>query len=225
MPEPVVLTRGLGKRYGHRSALTDLDLSVGPGETWAVFGRNGAGKSTLIRLLAGLAGPTTGIARIRGGDPREAGVRSCLGLVTHQTFLLGDLTVEENLTTWCRLQGLPPERDRVEEWIRRVGLEDFRRERAGTLSRGQAQRLTLARALLPKPTVLLLDEPFTGLDLQGVAFLEELIRGGEQTTILVTHDVEAGRGLADHILLLKGGRDVYAGEAGALDTGEIRERF
>lgn len=225
MAEPVVTARGLGKRFGHRSALSDLDLTVGRGETWAVLGRNGAGKSTLLRLMAGLAAPTTGVVRIHGGDPRKAGVRRALGIVTHQTFLLGDLTVEENLRLWCRLHGMPGEADRVSEWIGRVGLDDYRRERASILSRGQAQRLTLARALLPGPDLLLLDEPFTGLDVDGVAFMKEVIRQGERTTILVTHDVEAGRDLADHMLLLKGGRNVYSGEAGALGPGEIRERF
>lgn len=225
MTEPVVTTRGLGKRYDHRFALSDLDLTVGRGETWAVFGRNGAGKSTLIRLLSGLAAPTTGVVRVGGGDPRRPGVRRSLGIVTHQTFLLASLTVEENLETWCRLQGLPSGGTRIREWIERVGLEDYRREPAGVLSRGQAQRLTLARALLPAPEVFLLDEPFTGLDPQGVSLLQDVLREGSQTTILVTHDVEAGRSLADRLLILKDGRDVYAGEAGALGPDEIREKF
>ncbi|MCZ6602858.1 MAG: ABC transporter ATP-binding protein [Planctomycetota bacterium] len=225
MSDPILTARGLTKRYSHRTAIADLDLTVGRGETWAVFGRNGAGKSTLIRLLSGLSVPTDGLVRIAGADPRLPGVRRRIGVVGHSTYLLGDLTAEENLLCWCNLYGLDRPKDRVGDWLDRVGLEDYRRERTSVLSRGQAQRLTLARALVPEPEILLLDEPFTGLDLPGAALLREEIGKGGRTTIFATHDVEAGLALADHVLALKAGRDVHSGESGTIGPREVAERL
>ena len=225
MDEPFLTTRGLTKRYSHRTAIADLDLTVGRGETWAVFGRNGAGKTTLIRLLSGLSVPSDGLVRIAGADPRRPGVRRRIGVVGHSTFLMGDLTAEENLACWCDLYGLDRPKDRVDDWLDRVGLEDYRRERTSVLSRGQAQRLTLARALVPDPEILLLDEPFTGLDLPGAALLREEIGKEGRTTIFATHDVEAGLALADHVLALKAGRDVHSGEAGTIGAREVAERL
>jgi ABC-type multidrug transport system ATPase subunit len=220
-----VTTKGLRKRYGYRLALKDVDLEVSPGETVAVLGRNGAGKSTLIRILAGIAAPTSGVVRIFGEDPRKVRVRRRIGVVAHQTFLVGDLSVEENLLTWLRLQGIGDAGGVVDPWLDRVGLLDRRRQRASTLSRGQAQRLTLARALAPEPELLLLDEPFTGLDIQAAALLEEVVREGGRTIVLVTHDVDAARRLAGRVCLLKGGRHVYAADAAGIGAGEIEERF
>jgi ABC-type multidrug transport system ATPase subunit len=220
-----ITTKGLRKRYGYRLALKDVDLEVSPGETVAILGRNGAGKSTLIRILAGIAAPTSGVVRVFGEDPRRPWVRRRLGIVAHQTFLVGGLTVEENLLTWLRLQGIPDPGGVAVPWLDRVGLLDRRRQRTGTLSRGQAQRLTLARALAPDPDLLLLDEPFTGLDIQAAALLEEVVREGERTIVMVTHDVEAARRLAGRVCLLKGGRHVYAADAAGIGAGEIEERF
>ncbi len=221
----VIVTRGLRKKYGYHLALAGVDLEVRRGETLAILGRNGAGKSTLLKLLAGLATPTGGEVRLFGEDPRRPAVRRRLGVVTHQTFLIGDLTVEENLRTWCRLQGLGPAESAVRSWLERVGLDDARRQRTGSLSRGQAQRLTLARALIPEPSVLLLDEPATGLDFEGATLLEELLREGDRTTVFVTHDVEAGPRLADRVLLLKDGRNVHDADAAEVRPGDIAARL
>ena len=221
----LVSTRGLGKRYGYRSALAGVDFSMRKGEKWALLGRNGAGKSTLIRILAGLAAPTEGEARVFGEDPRRPAVRRNLGIVTHQTLLLSDLSAEDNLRTWCRLQGIADDDDRIHHWLSIMGLEDAADDRTASLSRGQAQRLTLARALLSDPEILLFDEPFASLDPAGASLIEGVLRAAGRTVLFVTHEVETALLLADRLLVLKDGRIVYAGETGKISAEDLRERF
>lgn len=166
----------LEKRFGNLVALRRLDLEVARGEVLALAGHNGAGKSTLLRLAAGLMRPTSGKVFIGAREIRGPANRGAAGFVAHQTLLYDELTATENLMLFARLQGIGKPSERVEELLKEVGLAERGDSLVRTLSRGMRQRLTLARALLNRPDLLLLDEPGTGLDAPGVAWLAGTLR-------------------------------------------------
>jgi heme exporter protein A len=200
--------RGLARRFGPVVALHPLDLDVPAGRVLAVVGPNGAGKSTLIRLLAGLGRPSAGSVTIgaEGGDRRAR--RARVGLVAHETLLYPTLTARENLEFTGRLFGVPDPGRRAAELLARFELDPVAERRVGGFSRGTAQRVAIARALVHEPALLLLDEPFTGLDPRAAALLEALVRGlaGQRTIVFTSHDLERAARLADQGLLLIGGR-------------------
>jgi heme exporter protein A len=207
--------RGLSKRYGRACALAPLDLDVAPGERVAVFGPNGAGKSTLIRTLATALRPTAGRVLVEGVDAATdpATARARLGLVAHQTYLYPDLTATENLRFYARLYGVRDGESRAVAALERVGLTHVRDRRVRTFSRGMQQRLSLARATLHAPPVLLLDEPDGGLDVAGTECLEALLglalpgaAGGYRPAIvLASHNHALGRRLCRRVLTLERG--------------------
>ena len=155
--------RGIEKRFGAVAALRGIELEVASGQALAILGPNGAGKSTLLRILAGLARPTAGHCEIRLGDtalrPGRAAARARIGFAGHATLLYPELSARENLMFHGRLQGVRDPGSRADELLREEGLEDFADRRAGTFSRGMAQRLSIARARVQRPPLLLLDEP------------------------------------------------------------------
>ena len=153
-----------------------LSLSIAPGECVVFAGRNGSGKTTLLRIAARLVRPSKGTLEFSGvsGDGEANSVRP--GFVAHATMVYDELTAEENLLLFARLQGTPQPENRVEALLQEVGLSDRRASLVRTFSRGMRQRVAIARALLHEPSVLLLDEPATGLDPHGVAWLAETIR-------------------------------------------------
>ncbi|HLQ33280.1 MAG TPA: ABC transporter ATP-binding protein [Chloroflexota bacterium] len=198
----------LSKTFGRFSALRDVDLDVGAGETVALLGANGAGKTTLLRILATLDKPSAGKLQIAGldalGKPQR--VRALIGLVAHQTYLHPELTAAEELRFYGRLYGLADLEWRVAEQLDRFGLTARAGSRIAALSRGQQQRLAIARALLHDPAVLLLDEPDTGLDTEGVAVLERLLAATGRTIVFSTHNHTWAKGLAARTLTLVNGR-------------------
>lgn len=209
MSGAAVRARGLTRRFGPLVALRPLDLDLEPGETLAVLGPNGAGKSTLLRMLAGLARPSGGELRIGGEAKTRPEQRRQVGLIGHQTFLSPALTVRENLIFAARLHGLTDAAERAERGLRALDLDAFAERRAVTLSRGLAQRAAIARALVHDPAVVLLDEPFTGLDPHAAARLAELLGtlpSQGRATLLVSHDLSRAAGLAERALVLARGR-------------------
>lgn len=174
--------RGLGRRWGGRWILRGVDLRVEPGRRLAVVGPNGAGKTTLLRMLAGLLRPTVGTIRLHGTAPESgAAYRRRIGYLAHEPLLVPELTARENLRVLAGACGVPP--GRADGWLERVGLAARADDPVRTLSRGQRQRLALARALLHGPELLLLDEPHTALDAPGRRLLADLLaehaaRGG-----------------------------------------------
>jgi heme exporter protein A len=191
---------------------------VGAGETVAIFGPNGAGKSTLCRLLTSTLKPTSGILRVAGHDPRkqEQKVKRMFGVVSHQTFLYDALSARENLVFFARLSGVLDPAARVDALLQTVGLGDRGDDPVRGFSRGMQQRVALSRAMLHEPEILLLDEPFTGLDPQATRWLESTIaslhaRG--TTILLVTHDPARGLRLTERWILLSRGRLTASGDS------------
>jgi ABC-type multidrug transport system ATPase subunit len=204
--------RGLGKRFGPAVALAGLDLDVTPGRTVAVLGPNGAGKTTLLRLLAGLARPTSGSLKIGGLDAHRREARATVGYVGHATLLYPALSARENLTFAARLYGLGDPLARADRLLAEEDLGAVASRPVAGFSRGMAQRVAIARGLVHDPGLVLLDEPFTGLDRRaGQRLLERLaaLREAGRTLVLVTHDLPAAARLADCALVLTRGRVVH----------------
>ncbi|MEB2344805.1 MAG: heme ABC exporter ATP-binding protein CcmA [Deltaproteobacteria bacterium] len=208
-----VAAEGLGKRFGPVVALAGLDFAVPAGSVLAVLGPNGAGKSTLLRLLAGLARPSAGCVRIgpaAGGDRRR--VRGRVGYVGHATLLYPNLSARENLAFAGRLYGVADPGRRADILLAEQGLDGLAARPAGSLSRGQAQRLAIARGLVHDPPVVLLDEPFTGLDPTSADRLAARVRAlaaAGRAVVLVTHDLAQAAALGDRALLLVRGRVAF----------------
>ena len=198
---------GLRHRFGRLQALDDIAFTLAAGDTLAVFGPNGAGKTTLLRVLAGLIRPHAGTVSIAGGA-------RAVGWIGHAALLYGHLTVRENLRFWGALYSVPDADARAAAVLDRLGLGTRADQPVRTLSRGLLQRAAIARALLHDPTVLLLDEPFTGLDLAAAAELTGLLReyaAGGRAMVIATHNVEEGAELATHVAFQRAGRFVTWG--------------
>jgi heme exporter protein A len=204
----------LTKSFGPRRALAGVDLRVAPGECVVLCGPNGAGKTTLLRILATLARPTSGDVRIAGLDPAKAGadVRQCIGFLAHRTLLYDDLTAEQNLAFYARMYAIPDAQTRIDELLERVGLTARRRDLVRTYSRGMQQRLAVARAVLHRPSLVLLDEPYTGLDPLAADTLSALLADltDEGCTLLLTsHNLQSDVTVNRRVVVLNRGRIVY----------------
>jgi heme exporter protein A len=221
----MIKIKGLMKQYGLNPVLRGINVQVTAGEFVTLVGPNGAGKSTLMRIVATLLRPDAGEVEI-GGWPLSSHahkVRRHIGLVSHQSLLYQDLTAAENLTFFARLYGLDNETDRVQQALKMVGLRARQRDPVSSFSRGMTQRLTIARATLHEPEVLLLDEPYTGLDQDAVALLDRLLLAEKErgrTVLMITHDLIHSLTVSDRILFLHNGRIVHEVLAG-IDAGEL----
>ena len=206
--------------------LREITLEVPAGQTLAVLGRNGAGKSTLLRILATLLRPHSGNVTLLGETlPRRAwAVRGRVGLLGHEPLLYRDLTGRENLIYHARLHRV--ETDRVEEMLAAVGMDKRADDPVRSLSRGMVQRLTVARAVLHRPSLLLLDEPKSNLDPAAGELVEPLIgRSSGATRVLTSHDPQAALAEADLVLALAGGRAAYVGPPSGVDAALLKELY
>jgi heme exporter protein A len=225
----MIEVQGLAKYFGRFSALRDLHLRVAEGEFIALFGRNGAGKTTFLRILAGLSRPSAGTVRIHtrfSGNPQAA--RGAMGYLSHNTALYGDLTALENLRFYARLHDLPTAEAALEREIARVGLAGRGREPVRNYSRGMQQRLAIARAFLHDPAILLLDEPFTGLDQAGTEFLKSYLaeaHGRGKTCLMAIHDAPLGYELADRLVAIDRGVVALDIPKSSLNLAEFRARY
>jgi heme exporter protein A len=217
--------RDVSRHFGRRRALSRISLTCRAGEIIGLVGPNGAGKSTLLSVLSTLTRPTNGT--VHYGDRPSSGLgdalRSRIGVLGHDLFLYGDLTARENLEFFGRLYGVAPLSDRVSAALAAAQLEDRAADRVSSFSRGMRQRLALERALLHAPRLLLLDEPFTGLDEASASRLVDrlrTLRGSGAIVLMATHDFEHAEGLIDRLICLRDGK------AREIDgSGHVRDRY
>jgi ABC-type multidrug transport system ATPase subunit len=206
----IIETHALTKAYGLQPVLRKIDLGIERGEFVALLGANGSGKSTLLRLLCALTKPTAGSIKVGGWElPKEAAaVRSQIGLVSHKSLVYDNLTAIENLRFFARVYGLDDIDGRIKRGLERVGLGKRGGDLVRTYSRGMLQRLSIARALIHNPDVLLLDEPYTGLDQDASGILDSLLlqaHGDGKTIIMVTHELDRAQRLAQRAIIISRG--------------------
>ena len=223
-----VEAQGLIKQFGSRRGLDGIDLAVPAGAFLSIFGPNGAGKTTLLRMLALLSRPTRGSLSILGVDALDDpdALRSRIGLISHKSMLYGDLTARENLEFFSSLYG-EPDRARIDKLLRLVELDHRRNDCVRTYSRGMQQRLSIARALVNDPDLVLLDEPYSGLDPHAAELFDELIgrvRDG-RTFIMVSHDLQKGYDMCTHALILARGKVVVCAEKAQIDAAAFRDLY
>lgn len=211
----------VSKVFGARKAVDGVSFALPEGAFLSIFGPNGAGKTTLLRVLATLARPTTGDARVAGIDIKEQPdeAREHIGLISHQSMLYPDLTAEENLLLYARLYGVEDPQARVDELLDAVGLAHRKLDLVRTFSRGMTQRVSIARALVHDPDVVFLDEPYSGLDPHAIEIFDELIEAvrGDRTFVMVSHDLAKGYSMCTHALVLARGRVVTFAPKDELD--------
>ena len=218
----VLQADGLTRSFGGRRAVHGVSLELDAGDCLALFGPNGAGKTTLLRLLAGLLKPTAGAARINGQLLRgDAEARAQVGFISHQSMLYGPLTVRENVELAARLYGVRKPVAAATIALGEMRVLDRAESPARSLSRGLQQRVSIARAMVHRPRVLLLDEPYTGLDALGAATLTEMLarlRGDGATLVLVTHNIAEGLDVATQAAVMHRGRVVRPERREELDA-------
>ncbi|MEW5975919.1 MAG: heme ABC exporter ATP-binding protein CcmA [Acidobacteriota bacterium] len=210
---PAVRVEGVHKWFGATTALQGASLSVARSDFMVLLGRNGAGKSTLLRVIARVVRPNSGTIEINGIDLRRhpERVRSDLGFVAHSTYLYRKLTARENLRFFARIYQLDSIESRVSRALEWAGLEEHAHRQVDGFSRGMQQRLAIARATLHDPQILLLDEPFSGLDLEAsellAGWMREFVAGGK-TILMATHDLQQGLESVTRWVFLEKGRIV-----------------
>jgi heme exporter protein A len=213
--------RDLSRTFGARKALDKVSLELPKGAFLSIFGPNGAGKTTLVKVLTTLTNPSKGEARVAGYHVVEDAVelREHIGLISHNPLLYPDLTAEENLLFFADMYGLSHPASRVRELLEAVELDHRRLDPVRSFSRGMLQRLSIARALLHKPEVLFLDEPYSGLDPHAMDILDSLIAQirAEHTFVMISHDLAKGLELCSHALILAKGKVVFFEEKESID--------
>lgn len=220
-------TRNLTKVFGRNYALQGVDLKMMPGDFLTIVGPNGAGKTTLIRCLAALTKPSSGSVLLGGQELGNgaAELRRSIGLVTHQPMLYDSLTAAENLRFYGRMYDVPRVEERVQQMINYVGLRHRLHDPVRSFSRGMRQRLSIGRALMHAPRVMLLDEPYTGLDYQATEMLRSLLQemaDAGPTVIMTTHNLERAVDGEGQLAILVRGRIMYEASKTSLDLHGLR---
>jgi heme exporter protein A len=219
----MIEVKKLVKRFGLKTVLRGVDFHVEPGEFVALLGPNGAGKTTFLRILSSLSRPSFGLVSVAGFvlPAQSAAVRRRLGVVSHQPLLYGDLTAEENLQFYGRMYAIPQLNARIDEVLEMVGLTVRRRDLVRTFSRGMQQRLTIGRAVLHDPDVMLFDEPYTGLDQNASEMLDIVLKevaARGRTVVMTSHDLARAEDLATRFDILSHG--VITASATRADLGK-----
>ncbi len=227
---PAIEVSGLSKHFGSATALGKVDFALPAGQFLTVFGPNGAGKTTMMRIIATLARASDGHVRIFGQDTHvaPAAVRRRIGLVTHRSLLYASLSAYDNVLFFARMFGVHDAAERARAILADLGLEHRMGDPVQTYSRGMEQRAAIARALVHDPDILLLDEPFSGLDPDATARLRDLLvapRGKPRTIILTSHDLTHGADLADRVAILARGTLVFDADAADIPAGGMRDVY
>lgn len=211
---PIIQVENLTKSFGHVIALRGITFALDEGDFLVLFGPNGAGKSTLIRILSTLLHPTSGQVKIAGLDLAEEAeeLRQEIGVISHNVYLYGNLTAYENILFYARLYNVPNPAQRAEEVIEEVGLAKRKKDLVRTFSRGMQQRLSIARAIVHKPKIVLLDEPYTGLDQHAAQMLKKLLmqlHHDKRTIILITHNLQRGVEMGSRLAIQVNGQIIF----------------
>lgn len=223
----MIRVHNLAKNFGRRTVFAGIDFSVKKGDFLTIVGPNGAGKTTLLKIMATLLKATDGSVEIGGFDVKNSPekVRGIIGVISHNTYLYGELTAHENLKFFGKMYEIQKVDARIDGVLEQTGLSAEKHNRVGTFSRGMKQRLSIARAILHHPSVLLLDEPYTGLDQHASAGLEGVLSsltGSGITTVMVSHDLGRGLLLCDHLLIMAAGGVAYHAPASEIaDADEL----
>ncbi|MZH46327.1 MAG: heme ABC exporter ATP-binding protein CcmA [Nitrospinae bacterium] len=218
--------RQLRKEFGVLKAVDGISFDLKRGEFLSVFGPNGAGKTTLIKILTGLTRPSSGSARVAGYEVEEgmAEMRREIGVISHSSALYADLTPMENLIFFGKMYGVERPYESALNALEDVGLAPRRNDRVRTFSRGMLQRLSIARAILHDPSILFLDEPFTGLDIHASNVLKEHLQSlhdKKRTILMTTHDISCGLEMCDKVALQVMGQFAFFEDVKDID----RENF
>jgi len=225
---PALEVRGVSKDFGRIIALRNVSFSVEPGEFVSVLGRNGAGKTTLLNIVSGISRPSEGSVQLFGTDPGDRVNKAKLAVISHEMFLYGNLTAVENLEYYSRVYNIEDAPNRIETVLQDVELTHRRFDLVATYSRGMTQRLTIARALLHEPSLLLLDEPFTGLDQHAIGMLIALLQKQKEmgrTILLTTHDLHTAAELSDRYIIISKHKIIRDGHMADTTPDELRETF
>ncbi|MDH5559577.1 MAG: heme ABC exporter ATP-binding protein CcmA [Deltaproteobacteria bacterium] len=200
----------LSKDFGYRQVLKGVDMDLAAGELTLLLGKNGAGKSTLMKIISGLVLPSGGKISFKGQDTKKnpQNLRKSLGMISHQTMFYGDLTAEENLLFFSKLKKVSSPREKIEGALHRTGLRKFAQIPVKTFSSGMNKRLNIAKLMVMDPELLLLDEPYTGLDYDSIEFFNDYLaefkkKGG--TVLLITHQIDISFELCDKIAIMQNG--------------------
>ncbi len=228
-----LVARSLVKRFGPVTALDGVDVDIEGGHALAVLGPNGAGKSTLLRILAGLAQATSGeltVTRAGAAAPGRGrrAARAGVGFAGHATLLYPELSARENLIFHGRLHGIADPQGRADALLADEGLATVADRRAGTFSRGMSQRLSISRALVHDPGVVLLDEPFSGLDRRAgdrLSLRLRALRDEGRLVVLVSHDLARASEIADRAIVLLAGRVAHTASAGELGRDALEDAY
>ncbi len=228
MTDAIVLKK-VTKAFLNRKAVDKMSLEVEEGAFVSIFGPNGAGKTTLLRLISTLAQPTSGTIELCGVNTKEDpdAARGLVGMISHNPMVYPDLTAQENLEFFAKLYGVQDPEARALELLDAVGLKNRRFDLARTFSRGMTQRLSIARALVNDPHIVLLDEPYSGLDPHAADVFDRLLAQVREnrTFVMVSHDVDKGLELCTHTLIMAKGRQVAYGPKESFDPAEFRELY
>ncbi len=224
----IIKLKGISKHYHAKTALKGIDMDIGAGACITVFGPNGAGKTTLLKIISGIMAPTEGKAFYNSRSYSESEIKKETFYLGHKTSLYNALTVMENMDFVCRLYSFKQREKSVESALKENGLWERRNDPVNDLSQGMKKRLALAKGFITDPKVVILDEPFTGLDIRWrstiLSKIKEIRRRGK-SVIVSTHLVEEGCELADHVAFLRKGKLLFINKREEVDTKEIYRLF
>jgi len=223
----MIFAKGITKSFGYFHALKNIDLDIKKGSFLVIFGPNGAGKTTLLNILSTMARPSRGLIKIDGADTKESPeiIRRQIGVISHQTFLYDDLTAYENLYFYGKLYNVDKLESRISRTLGEVELGHRKNDRVRTFSRGMKQRLAIARSTLHDPAILLMDEPYTGLDQRAADLLKqqlEKLSNGDRTIIMATHDITRGLETCDSVAILADGEIRFMELKKNIDVSEFK---
>ncbi len=218
------------KRFGRSAVLKKLNLRLKQGEFVSIFGPNGAGKTTFLKISAMIISPSEGNILVFGENIKNAGdlARVEIGFIAHDTFLYRNLTARENLKFYGNIYGIEDIDSTINHCLESVGLLNRAEDLVSKFSRGMLQRLTIARAFLHDPTIMFLDEPYTGLDSTASVFLNELIHkfyNTDKTGILTTHNLDQGYDLATRLVILNNGRIEFDADKDSISKNDFRDKY